>query len=352
MDINYVLRRAIDSGASDIFIVAGTNLCFKINGNIIRQDDNILKPDDTKSLIEQIYQLKNGINSKTISEVGEDDFSFSLSNLGRFRVNVYYQRGSLAAVLRVVRFELPDYKEYHISDTVMKFANLTKGLVLVTGSAGSGKSTTLACLIDKINKERNDHIITIEDPIEYIHRHKQSIVSQRELYHDTKSYLEALRAALREAPNVILVGEMRDLETIKTVLQAAETGHLVLSTLHTIDASETINRIINVFPSEQQQQIRIQLSMVLQGVISQQLIPTLDNNMRVAFEIMVVNNAIRTQIRENKIHQIPNSIASGKNMGMITMDDSILELYKNGIIRKKNTLLFATKFCILSKKMI
>lgn len=352
MDINYVLRRAIDSGASDIFIVAGTNLCFKINGNIIRQDDNILKPDDTKSLIEQIYQLKNGINSKTISEVGEDDFSFSLSNLGRFRVNVYYQRGSLAAVLRVVRFELPDYKEYHISDTVMKFANLTKGLVLVTGSAGSGKSTTLACLIDKINKERNDHIITIEDPIEYIHRHKQSIVSQRELYHDTKSYLEALRAALREAPNVILVGEMRDLETIQTVLQAAETGHLVLSTLHTIDASETINRIINVFPSEQQQQIRIQLSMVLQGVISQQLIPTLDNNMRVAFEIMVVNNAIRTQIRENKIHQIPNSIASGKNMGMITMDDSILELYKNGIISKENALLFATNPDILSKKMI
>lgn len=352
MDINYVLRRAIDSGASDIFIVAGTNLCFKINGNIIRQDDNILKPDDTKSLIEQIYQLKNGINSKTISEVGEDDFSFSLSNLGRFRVNVYYQRGSLAAVLRVVRFELPDYKEYHISDTVMKFANLTKGLVLVTGSAGSGKSTTLACLIDKINKERNDHIITIEDPIEYIHRHKQSIVSQRELYHDTKSYLEALRAALREAPNVILVGEMRDLETIKTVLQAAETGHLVLSTLHTIDASETINRIINVFPSEQQQQIRIQLSMVLQGVISQQLIPTLDNNMRVAFEIMVVNNAIRTQIRENKIHQIPNSIASGKNMGMITMDDSILELYKNGIISKENAILYASNPDILSKKMI
>ena len=352
MDINYVLRRAIDSGASDIFIVAGTNLCFKINGNIIRQDDNILKPDDTKSLIEQIYQLKNGINSKTISEVGEDDFSFSLSNLGRFRVNVYYQRGSLAAVLRVVRFELPDYKEYHISDTVMKFANLTKGLVLVTGSAGSGKSTTLACLIDKINKERNDHIITIEDPIEYIHRHKQSIVSQRELYHDTKSYFEALRAALREAPNVILVGEMRDLETKKTVLQAAEKGHLVLSTLHTIDASETINRIINVFPSEQQQQIRIQLSMVLQGVISQQLIPTLDNNMRVAFEIMVVNNAIRTQIRENKIHQIPNSIASGKNMGMITMDDSISELYKNGIISKENAILYASNPDILSKKMI
>lgn len=352
MDIKAILQKAIDDQASDIFIVAGANLSFKINGHIIRQNDDILKPDDTRNLVEQIYALKNGIDHKTINEVGEDDFSFALSNLGRFRVNVYYQRGSLAAVLRVVRFELPDYRDYHISDTVMNFANLTKGLVLVTGSAGSGKSTTLACLIDKINKERNEHIITIEDPIEYIHRHQKSIVSQRELYHDTKGYLEALRAALREAPNVILVGEMRDLETIQTVLQAAETGHLVLSTLHTIDATETINRIINVFPAEQQQQIRIQLSMVLQGVISQQLIPTVDKKMRAAFEIMVVNNAIRTQIRENKTHQIPNSIASGKNVGMISMDDSILELYKNGIISKENALLYAANADILAKKMI
>lgn len=352
MDIKAILQKAIDDQASDIFIVAGANLSFKINGHIIRQNDDILKPDDTRDLVEQIYALKNGIDHKAINEVGEDDFSFALSNLGRFRVNVYYQRGSLAAVLRVVRFELPDYRDYHISDTVMNFANLTKGLVLVTGSAGSGKSTTLACLIDKINKERNEHIITIEDPIEYIHRHQKSIVSQRELYHDTKGYLEALRAALREAPNVILVGEMRDLETIQTVLQAAETGHLVLSTLHTIDATETINRIINVFPAEQQQQIRIQLSMVLQGVISQQLIPTIDKKMRAAFEIMVVNNAIRTQIRENKTHQIPNSIASGKNVGMISMDDSILELYKNGIISKENALLYAANADILAKKMI
>ena len=352
MDIKTILQKAIADQASDIFIVAGANLSFKINGHIIKQNDDILKPDDTRNLIEQIYTLKNGIDHKAINEVGEDDFSFALSNLGRFRVNVYYQRGSLAAVLRVVRFELPDYRDYHINDMVMNFANLTKGLVLVTGSAGSGKSTTLACLIDKINKERNEHIITIEDPIEYIHRHQKSIVSQRELYHDTKGYLEALRAALREAPNVILVGEMRDLETIQTVLQAAETGHLVLSTLHTIDATETINRIINVFPAEQQQQIRIQLSMVLHGVISQQLIPTIDKKMRAAFEIMVINNAIRTQIRENKTHQIPNSIASGKNVGMISMDDSILDLYKNGIISKENAILYAANPDILSKKMI
>lgn len=352
MDIKTILQKAIADQASDIFIVAGANLSFKINGHIIKQNDDILKPDDTRNLVEQIYALKNGIDHKAINEVGEDDFSFALSNLGRFRVNVYYQRGSLAAVLRVVRFELPDYRDYHINDMVMNFANLTKGLVLVTGSAGSGKSTTLACLIDKINKERNEHIITIEDPIEYIHRHQKSIVSQRELYHDTKGYLEALRAALREAPNVILVGEMRDLETIQTVLQAAETGHLVLSTLHTIDATETINRIINVFPAEQQQQIRIQLSMVLQGVISQQLIPTVDKKMRAAFEIMVVNNAIRTQIRENKTHQIPNSIASGKNVGMISMDDSILALYKNGIISKENAILYAANSDILAKKMI
>ncbi|MCI5773387.1 MAG: PilT/PilU family type 4a pilus ATPase [Erysipelotrichaceae bacterium] len=352
MEIKDILKKAIDDQASDIFIVAGANLSFKINGHIVRQNEEILKPDDTRSLVEQIYALKNGINNKTINEVGEDDFSFALSNLGRFRVNVYYQRGSLAAVLRVVRFELPDYRDYHINDTVMNLANLTKGLVLVTGSAGSGKSTTLACLIDKINKERNGHIITIEDPIEYIHRHKNSIVSQRELFHDTKGYLEALRAALREAPDVILVGEMRDLETIQTVLQAAETGHLVLSTLHTIDATETINRIINVFPAEQQQQIRIQLSMVLQGVVSQQLIPTLDNKMHPAFEIMIINNAIRTQIRESKTHQIPNSIASGKNVGMISMDDSLLELYKNGIISKENALLYAANPDILAKKVL
>lgn len=352
MDIRDILRKAIDDKASDVFIVAGTQLSFKINGQIIRQYDQILKPDDTRDLIEQIYTMKNGIENQDLHSVGEDDFSFALSNLGRFRVNVYYQRGSLAAVLRVVRFELPDYKEYCIKDAVMDFANLTKGLVLVTGSAGSGKSTTLACLIDKINRERNEHIITIEDPIEFIHRHQKSIVSQRELYHDTKGYLEALRAALREAPNVILVGEMRDLETIQTVLQAAETGHLVLSTLHTIDATETINRIINVFPAQQQQQIRVQLSMVLQGVVSQQLIPTKDDKMMPVFEIMKVNNAIKTQIRENKTHQIPNSIASGKQLGMIMMDDAILELYKKGIISKENALLYAANADILNKKML
>lgn len=352
MDIREILQKAIDDKASDVFIVAGTQLSFKINGQIIRQYEQILKPDDTRDLVEQIYTLKHGIKNQDLHSVGEDDFSFALSNLGRFRVNVYYQRGSLAAVLRVVRFELPDYREYSIKEAVMDFANLTKGLVLVTGSAGSGKSTTLACLIDKINRERNEHIITIEDPIEYIHRHQKSIVSQRELYHDTKGYLEALRAALREAPNVILVGEMRDLETIQTVLQAAETGHLVLSTLHTIDATETINRIINVFPAEQQQQIRVQLSMVLQGVVSQQLIPTKEDKMVPVFEIMKVNNAIRTQIRENKTHQIPNSIASGKLQGMITMDDAILELYKKGIISKENALLYAANADILSKKML
>ena len=352
MEISIILEQAIQRNASDIFIVAGAPLTFKINGRIEKQEGNILKPDDTQAIISQIYQLRNNNKvSKTVQEMGEDDFSVSLSHLGRFRVNVYYQRGSLAAVLRVVSFTLPNYQDYHISETVMNLAKLTKGLVLVTGSAGSGKSTTLACLIDRINHTRADHIITIEDPIEYIHRHDKSIVSQREISNDTQGYLNALRGALRQAPNVILVGEMRDLETIQTVLQAAETGHLVLSTLHTFDAAESINRIINVFPSEQQAQIRIQLSTVLQGIVGQQLLPCVDGSMVPAFEILLANTAIRTQIRDNKIHQISNSIIAGKNDGMVSMDESILQLVRQGKITKETALLYCSDSETLKRKL-
>lgn len=351
MDIQEILKQAIKKEASDIFIVAGAALCFKIKGEIQRQSEQILKPEDTSNLIHQIYVLKNGRETQQLKNSGEDDFSFSLSKLGRFRVNTYYQRGSQAAVLRVVRFSLPDPEEYHIPASILNFSKLQKGLILVTGSAGSGKSTTLACIIDQINKQRNAHIITIEDPIEYLHSHQKSIVSQREIAHDTTDYLHALRAALREAPNVILVGEMRDLETIQTALSAAETGHLVLSSLHTIGSAETINRIIDVFPASQQQQIRVQLSMVLQAVVSQQLIPTVNHDMIPAFEIMMTNSAIRTQIRENKLHQIDNTIASGRSSGMIQMDDSILQLMKQGLISKENALLYATNPEILAKKL-
>ncbi len=340
MDINEILQLAVDKHASDIFIVAGTKLAFKIDGIIQPIGDEKLTPENTRTYVEEIYRMSSGVRKSIdmLDNIGEDDFSFSLSKVGRFRVNAYYQRGSLAAVLRVVRFKLPDPEVYHISPSILELSKLNKGLVLVTGSAGSGKSTTLACIVDEINKTKNDHIITIEDPIEYLHSHNRSIVSQREIGHDTKDYLIALRAALREAPNVILVGEMRDLETVSVALNAAETGHLVLSTLHTMGASETISRIVDMFPSNQQEQIRIQLSMVLQAVVSQQLVRGVDGKMYPSFEIMKACPAIRTQMRENKLHLIDNTISQNKDNGMITMDDSLMKLYKDGII-DKDTLL-------------
>ncbi len=350
-NIQEILKLAIDKDVSDIFIIAGSPLCFKIKGNIVRVNDQVYKPIDTENLISQIRNLAKTNYPETLNKNFENDFSFSLQKLGRFRVNTYQQRGSSAAVLRVVKFDLPNPSDYKIPEQVLNFSNLQKGLVLVTGSAGSGKSTTLACIVNKINENRNAHIVTIEDPIEYLHHHKTSIVSQREIAHDTMDYLTALRAALREAPNIILVGEMRDLETIQTALSAAETGHLVLSSLHTLSAAETINRIIDVFPASKQQQIRVQLAMVLQAVISQQLIPSKENELVPAFEIMTMTNAVRTQIRENKLHQIDNTIASSKAYGMIQMDESILKLFQDGFITKENALLYASNPEVLEKKL-
>lgn len=228
---------------------------------------------------------------------------------------------------------------------------MTKGLVLVTGPAGSGKSTTLACVIDEINKTRNAHVITLEDPIEYLHRHKKSVVTQREIGTDTESYVSGLRASLRQAPDVILLGEMRDFETIKTAMTAAETGHLVISTLHTVGAANTIDRIIDSFPPDQQQQIRIQISMVMQAVISQQLIPTTDGKEIPAFEIMFLNNAIRNMIREAKIHQIDSVISTAQEEGMITMDASLIQLYKNGRISRENAVIYSSNSELMGKKL-
>ena len=343
MNIVDTLKQAIEDNASDIFIVAGANISFKKAGVMYPVSCAPVTPGETRALVEQIYQLSNGIQRsiQILEENGEDDFSFSLNNLGRFRVNAYYQRGSMSAVLRVVRFELPDPKEYHIPSSVLEVSSLNKGLVIVTGPTGSGKTTTLACLVDEINKTRNGHIITIEDPIEYLHKHKKCIVSQREVGHDTKDYLCALRAALREAPDVILVGEMRDLETVSVALTAAETGHLVLSTLHTLGAAETISRIIDVFPVQQQEQIRVQLTMTLQAVISQQLLPASDGGMVPAYEVMKSTPAIRTQIRDNKLHLIENTMLANKDTGMITMDDALLQLYKENLIDKDTALQYA-----------
>ena len=300
-------------------------------------NDVRLLPDDTKRMITEIYRLADRSMNKFL-ESGDDDFSFSVSGLARFRVNAYRQRGSMAAVVRVVAFGIPDWKELGIPEQVMSLADASNGMILVTGTAGSGKSTTQACIIDRINTTYEKHIITMENPIEYLHRNKKSIVSQREIAIDTSDYISALRACLRQAPDVILLGEMRDHETIKTAMTAAETGHLVIATLHTKGAVNTIDRIIDSFPGEQQSQIRVQLSMVLRTVVSQQLLPDINGNLVPAFEMMNTNSAIKNLIRDNKNHQIENVIASGNNDGMLSMDQSILELYRQGKITKETAL--------------
>ena len=353
MNVENILEKAIKDQVSDIFIVAGTKIAFKKSGKINFVGNEILKPKDTEDLIQQIYALATGIykSIETLKQNGEDDFSFSLSRLGRFRVNTYFQRGSIAAVLRVVRFELPDPTEYHIPSSILDLSSLQKGLVIVTGPTGSGKSTTLACIVDQINKTKQKHIITIEDPIEYLHRHNKSIVSQREVGHDTKDYITALRSALREAPDVILVGEMRDLETVSVALNAAETGHLVLSSLHTLGAAETISRIIDIFPPNQQEQIRVQLTMTLQAVVSQQLLPSCDGGMVPCFEIMKSNPAVKTLIRDNRLHVLDNTIMQNKEAGMMSMDDSIMQRYQEHLIDRDVAMQFSFNKEFMRKKL-
>ena len=351
MDIKELLKEIVTRNASDIFIVAGSPCAIKVAGKIIKYNDTRLMPLDTEKMIKDIYQLANNRDFSNFLASGDDDFSFSLPNIGRFRVNAYRQRNSCAAVLRIVRFELPDPKKMHIPEIVCDLANQKKGMILVTGPAGSGKSTTLVCIIDQINQKRNTHIITIEDPIEYLHSHNKSIVSQREVFHDTKNYVAALKAALREAPEVILVGEMRDLETIDIAITAAETGHLIFSSLHTVGAANTIDRMIDVFPASQQQQIRVQLAMVLNAVICQQLLPGVDGKMIPAFEIMICNQAIRTLIRDGKTHQIDSTISNSRQLGMITMDEAIIELYKQGKISKETALMYATNPKIVERRL-
>jgi len=272
---------------------------------------------------------------------GDDDFSFSMAGMARFRVNVYRQRGSMAAVIRVVAFDIPHWRDLSIPEGVMDLAEVQHGMVLVTGTAGSGKSTTQACIIDQINRSRECHIITLEDPIEYLHRNRRSIISQREMSIDTIDYPSALRACLRQAPDVILLGEMRDQETIHTAMTAAETGHLLIATLHTKGAVNTIDRIVDTFPSGQQDQVRVQLSMVLHTVISQQLVPGVAGDLVPAFEIMHVNNAIRSLIRDSKTHQIDNAIAAGGVEGMVTMDQSLLNLYRDRRIDRETAMAFS-----------
>lgn len=345
------LSYATANHASDIFIIAGRPLSFKVDGKLTSHGERLM-PDDTENLLRQIYQMANGRNFDHFLDTGDDDFSFSIPGLSRFRVNTYRQRGSLAAVIRVIAFELPDPDVLNIPEDVMSAADFSKGMVLVTGPAGSGKSTTLACIIDRINHSREGHIITLEDPLEYLHRHDKCIVSQREICTDTESYLVSLRATLRQSPDVILLGEMRDYETIQTAMTAAETGHLVLSSLHTTGAANTIGRIVDVFEPAQQRQISIQLSMVLQAVISQQLVPDVNGHTIPVFEVMRLNPAIRNMIRDNKVHQIDGVIASSAHEHMRSMDQSLLELYKQKKITKETALKFASNADMLKRKLL
>ncbi|WP_068555241.1 type IV pilus twitching motility protein PilT [Thermotalea metallivorans] len=336
MNLLELLDTTVKAKASDLHITVAVPPVLRINGKLEQLDFPSLTPKDTDALVQQLLTEKQ---LWELDENGEIDLSYSNAGLGRFRVNVYKQRGSYGMAFRVVALTIPTMESLGLPLVLQDLALKKRGMVLVTGPTGSGKSTTLATMIDYINRTRKCHILTLEDPIEYLHKHNQSIVNQREIGNDSKSFAKALRAALRQDPDVILVGEMRDLETISIALTAAETGHLVLSTLHTLGAAKTVDRIIDVFPPEQQQQIRIQLATVLEGIISQQLLPNISGKGRVAaLEIMIATPAIRNLIREGKTYQINTSIQTGMKFGMQTMDNALKDLYIKGVISRDTAL--------------
>lgn len=339
-DIRAILEEAKKAGASDVHLTVGIPPKMRVNGKLLTMSkyDRLL-PADT---LDVVLDIMSESQRTRFEERGEYDMSFSIPDLGRYRLNVYKQRGSVAMAFRLVGTKVPAPEELGVPESVIDLYQRKRGLVLVTGPTGSGKSTTLAAIIDKINNCRDAHVITLEDPIEYLHQHKMSMVNQREIGLDSDNYANALRAALREDPDVILVGEMRDFETISVAITAAETGHLVLSTLHTIGAASTVDRVIDVFPPHQQQQIRVQLSNVLEAVISQQLIPTSDGMGRAAaFEVMHANHAVRNLIREGKSHQLTSVMQTNRKLGMITMDEAIQQLYFSGRITREMAVQFA-----------
>lgn len=325
-NLRVLLEEMIEKDASDLHLTAGECPKLRIDGDIASSSiKDVLTPKDTLTLA---YSVLTENQKKRFETEDELDFSFGIQNLARFRGNVFKQRGCVSVVVRMIPFNVRTFQELGLPPVIAKLAERPRGLVLVTGPTGSGKSTTLAAIIDKINKERKGHIITVEDPIEFIHRHHGCIVNQREVGTDTKSFSTALKYALREDPDVILVGEMRDLETIAAALTIAETGHLAFATLHTNSAAESINRIIDVFPHNQQSQVRAQLAFVLEGVLTQTLLPRARGRGRVmAAEIMVCTPAIRALIRDDKVHQIQSSMQSGKKFGMQTMNDALYQLY-------------------------
>ena len=337
LNLRALLQEMIEREASDLHITAGERPKLRVDGDITNSSvETVMTPKDTLQLA---YSVLTEQQKKRFEFEDELDFSFGIQNLARFRGNVFKQRGCVAMVLRMIPFSVRTFEDLGLPPVVARLAERPRGLILVTGPTGSGKSTTLAAMIDKINRDRKGHIITVEDPIEFIHRHQNCIVNQREIGTDTKSFAAALKYALREDPDIILVGEMRDLETISAALTIAETGHLVLATLHTNSAAESINRIIDVFPSGQQSQVRAQLAFVLEGVLTQTLLQKSRGKGRMmACEIMVATPAIRSLIRDDKVHQIYSALQSGKKHGMQTMVDALYQLYMNREVSKEECL--------------
>lgn len=352
MHINTLLKMALDRGSSDVHLKSGSHPWFRIDGTLIPITEvKRLTGEDTAKIAFSIMTEQQKEHFQASHDL---DFSYSVSGLGRFRVNTFFQRGTIGLVMRIISFDILSFSELNLPAIIEKIAMENRGLILVTGTTGSGKSTTLASMIDYINNHRVQHILTIEDPIEFVHRDRKSIINQRELDSDTKSFSVALRAALRADPDVILVGEMRDLDTIETALLAAETGHLVLSTLHTLDATETINRIITVFPPFQQKQIRIQLASVIKAVISQRLMQTADGEGRVpAVEVMIATNLMKECVlNKDKTSQIRDAIAAGTSQyGMQTFDQSLFNLFVNNLITREEALRGSTNPADLKLKM-
>ncbi len=325
-----ILKMAEDMEASDIHFTVGRTPTIRVKGRLVNYGEDLLSPEDTKEIC---FQLLDDEKAKVLEKEGQVDLAWSVPQFSRYRVNIFKQRSSYAAALRRINTRIPSFEEINLPYVLRDLSLKPRGLVLITGPTGSGKSTTLATMVDYINRSRSCHVITIEEPIEYMHKHKKSMVNQREVGSDTVSFERALRAALREDPDVILVGEMRDLETISTAISAAETGHFVMSTVHTVSAAQTIDRLIDAFPPHQQQQVRTQLASTLQGIVCQQLLPSKDGEKIIpAMEVLIMNDAVRSMIREGKQHQINNVLQTNIKSGMMPMDYSLAQLVRQDAI--------------------